>query len=114
MEGGEFSKTLQDPAGLTTGRLDTRYSGPSLDPLSQGAEYDPQSQAVSSAYTTAINEYLRNELKYGKNETYKVNAYGDGFMWDLRHHPPNGPGPGEFEGGLECDAGFSERHEAQS
>ncbi len=100
VEGGEYSKTLQDPAGLTTGRLDTRYSGPSLDPLSQGAEYDPQSQAVSSAYTTAINDYLRNELKYGKNESYKVNAYGDGFMWDLRHHPPNGPGPGEFEGGL--------------
>ena len=100
VNGGEFSKTLQDPAGLTTGRLDTRYSGPSLDPLSQGADYDPQSQAVSSAYATAINDYLRNELKYGRNETYKVNAYGDGFSWDLRHHPPNGPGPGEFEGGL--------------
>ena len=100
VQGGEFSKTLQDPEGLTTGRLDTRYSGPSLEPLSQGADYDPQSQSVSAAYTTAINEYLRNELKYGRNETYKVNAYGDGFNWDLRHHPPNGPGPGEFEGGL--------------
>jgi carboxypeptidase C (cathepsin A) len=100
VEGGEFSKTLQDPEGLTTGRLDTRYSGPSLNPLSEGAEYDPQSQAVSSAYTAAINQYLRGELKYGRNETYKVNAYGDGFGWDLRHHAPNGPGPGESEGGL--------------
>ncbi len=100
VEGGEFSKTLQDPEGLTTGRLDTRYSGPSLNPLSEGAEYDPQSQAVSSAYAAAINQYLRTELKYGRNETYKVNAYADGFTWDLRHHPPNGPGPGESEGGL--------------
>lgn len=100
VQGGEFSKTLQDPQGLTTGRLDTRYSGPPIDPLAQGAEYDPQSQAVSAAYTTAVNQYLRVDLKYGKNETYKVNAYGDGFQWDLRHHPPNGPGPGESEGGL--------------
>lgn len=100
VQGGEFSKTLQDPEGLTTGRLDTRYSGPPIDPLSQGAEYDPQSQAVSAAYATAINQYLRTELKYGRNETYKVNAYSDGFSWDLRHHPPGGPPAGDGEGGL--------------
>ena len=100
VEGGEFSKTLQDPQGLTTGRLDTRYTGPSLDPLSEGAEYDPQSNAVSSAYATAINQYLRSELKYGKNQTYKPSAYGEGFNWDLRHHAPNGPPASEVEGGL--------------
>ncbi len=99
VEGGEFSKTIQDPEGLTTGRLDTRFSGPPLDPLSEGAEYDPQSRAVSSAYTTAINQYLRTELKYGKNQTYKPNNYGDG-AWDLRHHAPNGPPAGYAEGGL--------------
>jgi carboxypeptidase C (cathepsin A) len=98
--GGEFSKTLQDPEGLTTGRLDTRYSGPPLDPLSEGAEYDPQSRAVSSAYTTAINQYLRTELKYGKNQSYKPTAYGDDFTWDLRHHAPGGPPVGDGEGGL--------------
>ena len=92
VEGGPFSKMLQDPQGLTTGRLDTRYQGPDLDPLSESAEYDPQSNAISSAYTTAINQYLRNELKFGRDWTYKPNAYADGnFMWDLRHHPPGGP-----------------------
>jgi carboxypeptidase C (cathepsin A) len=100
VEGGEFSKTIQDPEGLTTGRLDTRFSGPPLDPLSEGAEYDPQARAVSAAYATAINQYLRTELKYGKNQTYKPSAYGDGFAWDLRHHAPNGPPVGEVEGGL--------------
>lgn len=99
VEGGEFSKTIQDPEGLTTGRLDTRYSGPTLDPLSEGAEYDPQSEAVSSAYHTAINQYLRTDLKYGKNQTYKPNAYG-GFTWDLRHQAPGGPPAGYGEGGL--------------
>ncbi len=92
VEGGAFSKMLQDPEGLTTGRLDTRYQGPDFDPLSQSAQYDPQSNAISSAYTTAINQYLRNELKFGRDWTYKPSAYGDGnFTWDLRHRPPGGP-----------------------
>jgi carboxypeptidase C (cathepsin A) len=91
VEGGAFSKTLQDDQGITTGRLDTRYQGPDYDPLSEDAEYDPQSNAVSSAYTTAINQYLRTELKYGENWTYKPSAYGDpGFRWPFR---PSEGGP---------------------
>jgi len=85
VEGGAFSKTLQEPEGLTTGRLDTRYAGPDFDPLSKDAEYDPQSNAISSAYTTAINQYMREDLKYGQNWTYKPSAYGEpGFHWDMR------------------------------
>ncbi len=92
VDGGEFSKTLQDSEGLTTGRLDTRYKGPDFDPLSESAEYDPQSNAISSAYTTAINHYLRTELKYGRNETYKPGVDADAaFQWDLRHQAPGGP-----------------------
>ena len=98
--GGAFSRTLQSPNDLTTGRLDTRFSGPALDPLSEQAEYDPQSQAIASAYNTAINQYLRQDLHYGKNQTYKPNAYGTpGFNWDLRHQAPGGPPIGEGEGG---------------
>jgi carboxypeptidase C (cathepsin A) len=89
VSGGAFSKTLQDDNGITTGRLDTRYQGPDYNRLSEEAEYDPQSNAVSSAYTTAINYYLRSELKYGDNQTYKPSLYVDGdpssFQWDLRH-----------------------------
>ena len=85
VEGGAFSKTLQEQEGITTGRLDTRYQGPDYDPLSSDAEYDPQSNAISSAYTTAINQYMREELKYGQNWTYKPSAYGDpGFHWQFR------------------------------
>jgi len=69
VSGGAFSKTLQDPDGITIGRLDSRYQGPDLNRLSEEAEYDPQSNAISSAYTTAINRYLRNDLKYGENDT---------------------------------------------
>jgi carboxypeptidase C (cathepsin A) len=98
--GGGFSKNLQLPDETTTGRLDTRYKGPDLDPLSAEAEYDPQSSAISSAYTAALNHYMRTDLKYGENQTYKPGAYTDAsFTWDLRHQAPNGPPATQQEGG---------------
>ena len=84
--GGAFSKTLDDAEGITSGRLDTRYQGPDYDPLSEEAQYDPQSNAISSAYTTAINQYMREDLKFGDNWTYKPSAYGEpGFHWQMRY-----------------------------
>ena len=86
VEGGAFSKTLKDDEELTTGRLDSRYQGPDFDPLSEQAQYDPQSIAISAAYTTAINQYMREELKFGQNWTYKPSAYGEpGFHWQMRY-----------------------------
>ncbi len=70
----EFEKTLQDDQDLTIGRLDSRYSGPSMDPLSQGAEYDPQSSAISSAYVSLFNDYVRKDLKYGEGQTFLPQA----------------------------------------
>ena len=86
VEGGAFTKMLDEPEGITVGRLDTRYQGPDYDPLSAEADYDPQSNAISSAYTTAINQYMREDLKFGDNWTYKPSAYGEpGFRWQMRY-----------------------------
>ena len=38
IDGGEFAKNLQDDTDTTTGRLDARFSGPTMDPLSKEAE----------------------------------------------------------------------------
>jgi carboxypeptidase C (cathepsin A) len=86
VSGGEFTKTLQDDQDLTTGRLDTRYSGPHLDPLSEEAEYDPQSSAISSAYVSLFNNYVRKDLKYGEGQTYLPSALFGGAHWDYVHH----------------------------
>ena len=85
VSGGEFEKTLQDDQDLTTGRLDTRFSGPHLDPLSENAEYDPQSSAISSAYVSLFNDYVRKDLKYGDGQTYLPEALFGSFEWDLKH-----------------------------
>jgi len=87
INGGEFEKTLQDSADMTTGRLDTRFSGPTMDPLSKESDYDPQSAAISSAYVSAFNDYVRKQLNYGQNEEYKPEI--DVFKWwDFKHKPP--------------------------
>lgn len=90
INGGEFEKNLQDENGLTTGRLDTRFSGPSFDPLSKEADYDPQSAAISSAYVSAFNDYVRRELKFGDDREYKPEI--EVFQWwSFAHKQPGLP-----------------------
>ena len=86
----EFEKTFDDPEGMTTGRYDSRFLGPTLDPLSQGSEYDPQSAAISSAYVSLVNLYLRQNLKYGEGQTYLPHALFDGVGWNMARKGPGG------------------------
>ena len=88
LTGGEFSKYLQDNAGITTGRLDSRYEGPATDPLGRDAEYDPFTQSIGSAYSAAINDYARTQLHFGDQMTYKPSAREQGFDWDMKHNVP--------------------------
>jgi carboxypeptidase C (cathepsin A) len=100
VSGGDFSKTLKLKEDTTIGRLDTRFQGPDINPLSEGADYDPQSAAISSAWTAAINDYLRKDLKYGMDSTYWPSGEAGGdFTWDLRHHAPGGPPMNETDAG---------------
>jgi carboxypeptidase C (cathepsin A) len=89
---GQFEKTLKADVDMTTGQLDTRFSGPTLDPLSRQAEYDPQSAAIGSAYVSAFNDYVRKDLKFGENREYKpeIDVEKD---WDWLHQAPGAPIP---------------------
>ncbi|MFT3791753.1 MAG: peptidase S10 [Rudaea sp.] len=89
VNGGEFQHTLQIDRGLTTGRLDSRFSGPALDQLAQSAGYDPQSAAISSAYYGAFNDYVRKQLKFGQDQTYELFAEGS-QAWKFEHKQPGG------------------------
>ncbi|MDE2261893.1 MAG: peptidase S10 [Gammaproteobacteria bacterium] len=90
IDGGEFEHSLQGDADLTTGRLDSRFSGPSLDPLSQRADYDPQAASIASAYVSAFNSYVRKDLHYGMRMTYKpeIPLFR---TWNYKHSPPGAP-----------------------
>lgn len=94
INGGVFEQHVQGDPNVTTGRLDTRFTGPSIDPLSKEADYDPQAAAISSAYVTAYNDYVRRELKFGEGIAFRPNAYAIiGNDWDLAHQPPGAGGP---------------------
>lgn len=95
LTGAEFSKYLQEPSGITTGRLDSRYEGPVMDPLERDAAYDPFSDSVQSSILAAMNTYARETLKFGENMTYKPSAREPGFNWDMKHHAY---GPTGWEG----------------
>lgn len=89
IDGGEFRQQLQLDSSLATGRLDTRFSGPIMDPLAQRSFGDPQSDAISGAYVALLNDYMRNDLKYGGNNVYRPNVYGR-TNWDMKHMGSSG------------------------
>ena len=84
--GGMFEHELQTDGEITTGRLDSRFSGPAIDPLSKDSEYDPQSSAISSAYVAAFNDYVRRDLKFGQGRQYRL--FADVDHWDFSHKAP--------------------------
>jgi carboxypeptidase C (cathepsin A) len=86
VNGGEFEKNLMG-SDITTGRLDTRFAGPTIDPMSKESDYDPQSAAISSAYVSAFNDYVRSVLKFGDKKIFKP-EYEVDKLWDVLHQPP--------------------------
>ncbi len=90
LSGGEFSKFLQEGSDITTGRLDSRFQGPAMDPLAKEAAYDPFTESVESAILAAQNSYAHETLHFGRDMTYKTSAREPGFKWDMAHRPPGG------------------------
>ena len=92
IEYGAFQKELLADRETSVGTLDTRFSGPTLDPLSKVVSYDPQGSAISGAYAAAINTYLRGQLRNGAGTEYKsgIDIYE---TWDYKHQPPGASRP---------------------
>jgi carboxypeptidase C (cathepsin A) len=92
IEYGAFQKELFGDRALTTGTLDTRFVGATLDPLSKVASYDPQGSAIGAAYVAAWQSYLRDALHYTPDIQYKsgIPIYS---KWDYKHQPPGASRP---------------------
>jgi carboxypeptidase C (cathepsin A) len=92
IEYGAFQKELMADRELTTGTLDTRFVGATLDPLSKVASYDPQGSAIGAAYVAAWNSYVRDQLGYKPDIAFKsgIPIYS---KWDYKHEPPGADKP---------------------
>jgi len=90
----QFRAELQRKAGLTTGRIDARFTGYTYDLLEENAQGDPEGPAVGGAFTALVNQYNHDELKFGKDKAYHntANAFGS-WNW-IRKEQRRGGFPG--------------------
>jgi carboxypeptidase C (cathepsin A) len=89
----QFTQELLRSDHQTVGRLDARYKGINQEMLSEFSRYDPQSTAISHAYTAAFMDYYYNNLKVNKAHAYHISAYRtEGFNWDWKHAKNGGVG----------------------
>ncbi len=83
---GEFFAEFLRDKGEIVGRLDSRFTGINQDLLAQEGSHDPQSSAISPAYTAGFLDYLYRDLKVDKSLHYATSAYErEGFKWDWKH-----------------------------
>ena len=76
-----FEAELLRDEGRIVGRLDARFTGPAGDVLGVRPSHDPQSSAISSAYTSAFNSYLRGELAYDGEREYVPSGATRNWNW---------------------------------
>ena len=89
---GQFRAELQRKEGLTTGRIDARFTGYTYDLLEENAQGDPEGPAVGGAFTALINAYNHDELKFGKDKVYhntigSSGGVGGAWNWVRKEGP---------------------------
>jgi carboxypeptidase C (cathepsin A) len=85
---GQFTQQLMRERGITVGRVDSRFSGDSIDKLAESAPYDPFTTAIGPSYLAAFMDYYRTDLKVENSDNYVVS--GGFFMeWDWGHEQPD-------------------------
>ena len=89
----QFAHELLKARGLTVGRLDGRFIGPTSDPRAKETDYDPQSSAISAAFAAAFLDYYHGELRFGQGETYHTTNFGIGDKWKWTHRTEQGEQP---------------------
>lgn len=84
----QFLQELQRDERLIAGRIDSRFIGPAVNPLSETMDYDPFFPSIGPAYTAAFFDYMHNELDFGRDEEYKTTAWP--LDWEWTHRDPDG------------------------
>jgi len=99
----QFMAELQRSSGITVGRYDSRYSGATYDLLTENGEYDPSYSAILGAFTAAFNSYVREELKFSPDMSYKVLPGEIERQWDWKHNLGRGGEAGIVQPKVEGD-----------
>jgi carboxypeptidase C (cathepsin A) len=85
----KFDAELLRSQGLTMASLDPRFSSYDYDLLTEEGESDPMEDGLESAFTSLLNEYNHNELKFGLDKNY-YNSRIDGHGWEWKRPSDHG------------------------
>jgi carboxypeptidase C (cathepsin A) len=94
----QFTHNLLLDQKLRVGRLDGRFTGTDPEGTLDSQGYDPTLPALSPPYNSAFNQYVRSELGYKSDMTYKFIAWNDPAFakWDwgdaVKGFPNTAPG----------------------
>jgi carboxypeptidase C (cathepsin A) len=77
---GFFEQSLLRDQREVIGRMDTRLTGYNSDPTGGSANYDPAMSEFIAPFTSAFNQYVREDLKYNNNLPYKTLS-DDVYPW---------------------------------
>ncbi|MGH7736834.1 MAG: S10 family peptidase [Candidatus Tyrphobacter sp.] len=81
-----FESELLRERGKIVGRLDSRFETWALDRTEESPDWDPTDAGIDAPYTTAVNEYLREDLHYNppllyRSSVYDIIAASGGWNW---------------------------------
>jgi carboxypeptidase C (cathepsin A) len=80
----QFAAELESEKALKIGAYDARFSSPQDNLPDESISDDSTYSAIDGAFTSAINTYLRDELKVDGNAQYKVLSAEATADWDWK------------------------------
>lgn len=84
---GRFAKELLRERGEVVGRIDSRFTGDSINDIAESSSYDPFFPAVGPAFTATFNDYYREQLGV-KTERKYITSGKLWRKWDQGHAQP--------------------------
>jgi carboxypeptidase C (cathepsin A) len=86
-----FRKELLRSESRVLGRFDARFTGADATSIGATPESDPGNATVEPNLAASLQDYLRNDLKYEPDLTYRLGIQSmPGFGFDFKHQPPVG------------------------
>ena len=84
----QFEKQLLRNKKEVTGRLDSRYTGWSVDLLGEDQNWDPMSGSIGPAFSAAFHRYLQSYLGYTPRRKYRLLSMKVNRSWKWKHTGP--------------------------
>jgi carboxypeptidase C (cathepsin A) len=84
-----FRKMLLHDQGLILGRYDARITGRDANPAARSPQFDPSYAATYGPFSAAMNDYVREELKFEDDLPYEILTGVSPWNYESRNSYPS-------------------------